>query len=101
MVASVSSLHHLIFPFHPTNLSLFHSGKKNEPHGTVDFEQSSRPIYDARHLKDLVDKNPDTKVLPAPSFNAESYAGAATELWAQKFCKKSFIPPETGYETKA
>ncbi|KAI4270323.1 MAG: hypothetical protein LQ337_006750 [Flavoplaca oasis] len=68
-------------------------------HGTEDFAQSSRPIRDARRLKDLVDKIPDRDDVPAPRFNAESYAGAATELWAQKFCKKEFIPPKNGYET--
>ena len=67
-------------------------------HGTVDFAQGSRPIYDARRLKTLVDNDPGRDDVPAPSFNAESYAGAATELWAQKFCKKEFIPPKTGYE---
>lgn len=87
------------------NLFLFHSekNKKNKegPHGTVDYEISSKPISDARRLKIRVDNDPNSETLPAPIFNAESYAGAATELWAQKFCKKSFIPPRTGYEPKA
>lgn len=77
----------------------FHSDADEEgQHGTEDFAQSSRPIYDARKLKVLVDNEPNRKDVPAPIFNAESYAGAATELWAQKFCKKEFIPPKDGYE---
>lgn len=100
MVAKVSSLHRLIFPSPSTNLSLFHSDANGQgEHGTEDFAQSSRPIFDARKLKVLVDKEPKRKDVPAPRLNAESYAGAATELWAQKFCKKDFIPPKTGYET--
>ncbi|MCJ1468352.1 hypothetical protein MMC07_006980 [Pseudocyphellaria aurata] len=66
-------------------------------HGTLDWTQGSRPIYDARRLKVRVDNDPN-RPDPAPSFNAESYAGAATELWAQKFCQKEFIPPKNGYE---
>ena len=68
-------------------------------HGTVDFAQGSKPILDARRLKVLVDNDPNRKDVPAPSYNAESYAGAATELWAQKFCKKDFIAPKNGYQT--
>ncbi|KAG7007539.1 hypothetical protein G7Y79_00009g026480 [Physcia stellaris] len=54
-------------------------------HGTIDFAKSARPIYDARRLKVLVDNDPSRTDVPAPAYNAESYAGAATELWAQKF----------------
>ncbi|MCJ1425284.1 hypothetical protein MMC29_003172 [Sticta canariensis] len=68
-------------------------------HGTEDFAQGSRPIFDARQLKVLVDNDPGRDDVPAPRLNAESYAGAATELWAQRFCKKDFIPPKTGYQT--
>ena len=31
-----------------------------------------------------------------PYLNAESYAAAATELWAEKFCNRTFIPPKDG-----
>ncbi|KAL9630443.1 MAG: hypothetical protein Q9204_004718 [Flavoplaca sp. TL-2023a] len=72
---------------------------ENGQHGTEDYAIGSRPIYDARRLKVLVDNVPDRDDVPAPRFNAESYAGAATELWAQKFCKKEFIPPKKGYNT--
>ncbi|CAL8584536.1 hypothetical protein XPA_010126 [Xanthoria parietina] len=72
---------------------------KTKEHGTEDFAQGSRPIYDARRLKVLFDNEPNREDYPQPGFNAESYAGAATELWAQKFCKKDFIPPKNGYET--
>ena len=77
---------------------LLHSpdGETGE-HGTIDFAKGSKPILDARRLKVQIDKDPNRKDVPAPSYNAESYAGAATELWAQKFCKKDFIPPQNGY----
>ncbi|KAL6715230.1 hypothetical protein ACLMJK_007494 [Lecanora helva] len=68
-------------------------------HGTTDFAIGSKPIVDARRLKIQVDNDPNRDDVPAPHFNAESYAGAATELWAQKFCKKDFIPPKNGYQT--
>ncbi|MCJ1467193.1 hypothetical protein MMC07_005816 [Pseudocyphellaria aurata] len=68
-------------------------------HGTEDFAQGSKPIFDARRLKVMVDNDPNRDDVPAPRFNAESYAGAATELWAQKFCQKDFIPPQNGYQT--
>lgn len=88
------------FSSHSTNLFLSHSdANENGEHGTEDFAQSSRPIFDARRLKVLVDNQPNRDDVPAPRFNAESYAGAATELWAQKFCKKEFIPPKNGYQT--
>ena len=67
-------------------------------HGTDDFAQGTRAIYDARRLKVRRDNDPNRKDDPAPFLNAESYAGAATELWAQKFCKKDFIAPKDGYE---
>jgi hypothetical protein len=88
------------FSSHSTNLFLSHSdaNEKGE-HTTEDFAQGSKPIFDARRLKVLVDNDPDRKDVPAPRLNAESYAGAATELWAQKFCKKDFIPPKNGYQT--
>lgn len=47
----------------------------------------------------MVDDDPERTDVPAPSLNAESYAGAATELWAQKFCEKEFISPKNGYQT--
>ena len=100
MVARVSSLHRLIFTSHSTNLSFFHrDANKQGEHGTEDFAQGSKPIFDARRLKVLVDNDPERDDVPAPRLNAESYAGASTELWAQKFCKKDFIPPKTGYQT--
>lgn len=82
------------------NLSLSHSDANGVgEHGTEDYAQGSRPIFDARRLKTLVDNDPKRDDVPAPHFNAESYAGAATELWAQKFCQKEFIPPKNGYQT--
>ena len=100
MVARVSSFHRLIFPSRSTNLSLSQSDANQQgQHGTEDYAKISKPISDARRLKVLVDKEPIRKDVPAPRLNAESYAGAATELWAQKFCKKDFIPPKTGYQT--
>ena len=66
-------------------------------HGTLDFAISSKPIRDARQLKVRFDNDPNRKDGITPRRNAESYAGAATELWAQKYCKKDFIPPKTGY----
>ncbi|KAL8643115.1 MAG: hypothetical protein Q9226_008431 [Calogaya cf. arnoldii] len=71
---------------------------ENGPHGTVDYIVGSRPMMDARRLKIRLDNDPNSKSLPEPIFNAESYAAAATELWAQKFCKKDFIPPKDGFE---
>ena len=47
----------------------------------------------------MVDNDPTRDDVPAPLSNAESYAGATTELWAQKFCQKEFIPPKNGYQT--
>lgn len=117
MVARVSSLHRLLFPSpnslsppivllfsafstHSTNLFLSHSDADEKgQHGTEDFAQGSKAIFDARRLKVLVDNEPTRDDVPAPRLNAESYAGAATELWAQKFCKKDFIPPKNGYQT--
>lgn len=72
---------------------------ENGQHGTEDFARGSKPIFDARRLKVLVDNDPTRTDVPAPRFNAESYAGAATELWAQNFCQKKFIPPQNGYQT--
>lgn len=83
---------------HSTNLSRS-DADENGQHGTEDFAQGSKPIFDARRLKVLVDNDPTRDDVPAPKFNAESYAGAATELWAQKFCQKDFIPPQNGYQT--
>ncbi len=94
------SLPPLPFSSHSTNHFLSCSdANDNDEHGTEDFAQGSKPIFDARRLKVLVDNEPNRTDVPAPRFNAESYAGAATELWAQKFCKKEFIPPKTGYQT--
>ena len=68
-------------------------------HGMEDFAKSSKPIQDARRLKVFFDNEPNREDEIEPAFNAESYAGAATELWAQKFGKKDFIPPKRGYKT--
>lgn len=87
-------------PARSTNLPPPHSdANENGEHGTEDFAQGSKPIFDARRLKVMVDNDPNRDDVPAPRFNAESYAGAATELWAQKFCQKEFIPPQNGYQT--
>jgi hypothetical protein len=121
MATRVSSLHRLLFPS-PNSLPLYYSSLLSPPpapfsshstnlflsrsdaneageHGTEDFAQGSKPVLDARRLKVLVDNDPKRDDVPAPRLNAESYAGAATELWAQKFCKKEFIPPKNGYQT--
>ena len=76
-----------------------HSADGAGRHGTTDFAQGPQPIFDARRLKVQIDNDPGRTDVPAPKYNAESYAGAATELWAQKFCKKDFIPPQNGYQT--
>ena len=89
-----------VFLTHPTKLFFPHSDANKEgQHGVEDYEWGSKPILAARRLKVLVDNDPSREDVPAPRFNAESYAGAATELWAQKFCQKSFIPPKSGYQT--
>ena len=121
MVTKVSSLHRLLF-HSPGSLNIYYSSSLSPPpaplsshsthlflsrsdantkgeHGTEDFARGSEPIFDARRLKVLVDNDPKRDDMPAPRFNAESYAGAATELWAQKFSRKNFIPPKDGYQT--
>lgn len=88
-----------ILPSRPLKIPFpFSSDEKTGQHSAEDYAKSSRPIYDARRLKSLFDDKPDGRKEPEPGFNAESYAGAATELWAQKFCKKDFIPPKDGHK---
>ena len=55
-------------------------------HGTIDYEIGSSPIQDARRLKIRIDDGQDD--LQAPTYTAESYAGAATGKFAsqRKFC---------------
>lgn len=67
-------------------------------HSTEGFAQASKHIFDARRLKVLVHSDPERGDVPAPVINAESYASAATELWARKFCKE-LMPPKNGYQT--
>lgn len=73
------------------------SGLRDNAHGTTDIFRDPSPIESARRLKISWDQNSSNTPLQAPIYNSESYAGAATELWAMEFCKKDFIPPQTGF----
>jgi len=64
----------------------------------MDYNQVLSPMEWARRLKIRIDNNPNCTDLPAPSYKAENYAAAATELWAMEVCEKSFIPPKSGYD---
>ncbi|KAM0797972.1 hypothetical protein BDR22DRAFT_823780 [Usnea florida] len=86
-----------LFPLDPNN---------EGQHGTEDYDNGSSYIQAARKLAVFI-ANGRTDV-PIAIENADSYAGAATgklsnvwyswlELWAEKFCNKAFIPPQTGY----
>lgn len=100
-VAKLFPLEGCAYPFPLFSASLFSHvliTSHSEPeHGTTDYNQGSSPIEWARRLKIAVDNDPNRKDTPAPSFNAESYAAAATELWAMKICNLDFVPPKTGY----
>ncbi|ERF76824.1 hypothetical protein EPUS_08004 [Endocarpon pusillum Z07020] len=70
---------------------LNHDANPKGEHGTEDFAQGFKPIFDARRLKVAVDNDPARDDVPAP-------AGAAPELWTQKYCNKDFNPPKNGYQ---